>query len=443
MPKNSSTASRSLLLRIRDELAQLFLGQFFRGVAILAGGTALAQILTVLASPLLARLYEPQDFGVMSIYLSMVSIISGVGCWRYEVAVALPEDDEAAVHLLALCVFLLTGMALLSWGAVTLWGSEIVWILKAPLLAPYLWLMPISVMAIGTYQMLNYWGVRKKVFSNIARSKFIQSVTQVLVQSLLGLSKAGPIGLLLGDVAGRCGSSLTLASVAVRRIGKMTRTISPASIRTVAIRYRRFPLYSTWAALINSIGVYALPLLMSAHFGPKVSGWLALCQIVAGAPLSLISTSATQIYMAEAARIQRSNLPVQLAFFWSTVRRLALLAFVMLSAVAVSIPWLIPTLFGDNWSESVRYIYVLTPAYFSMAVGSSVFGAVDVFERQDLALMLELTRIPLMVGPILVGGFLGWSPIACLALYSAGTSTYYMLGTANSWYAINSARLVN
>ena len=40
-------------------------GQFARSVGILAGGTALGQAITVLAAPVLTRLFTPDDFGVL------------------------------------------------------------------------------------------------------------------------------------------------------------------------------------------------------------------------------------------------------------------------------------------------------------------------------------------------------------------------------------------
>jgi O-antigen/teichoic acid export membrane protein len=41
---------------------------FARGVSVLVGGTVGAQALMVLASPLLTRLYTPEDFGLLVVY---------------------------------------------------------------------------------------------------------------------------------------------------------------------------------------------------------------------------------------------------------------------------------------------------------------------------------------------------------------------------------------
>ncbi|MEN6313789.1 MAG: hypothetical protein ABFD25_06035, partial [Clostridiaceae bacterium] len=51
-------------------------------VLTLAGGTTFAQILTILAAPVLTRLYGPDDFGIWALYLSITSIISVIACMR-------------------------------------------------------------------------------------------------------------------------------------------------------------------------------------------------------------------------------------------------------------------------------------------------------------------------------------------------------------------------
>lgn len=52
--------------------------RFARSVSILAGGTAAGQAIVVLASPILTRLYTPEDFGLLAVYAALLGIISVV-----------------------------------------------------------------------------------------------------------------------------------------------------------------------------------------------------------------------------------------------------------------------------------------------------------------------------------------------------------------------------
>ena len=86
-------------------MARSFTG-FRRKVLQVAGGTAVAQGLLVVASPVLTRLYTPADFGVLVVHVSLVSILVTVASLRLELALPLPERATDAAALLLLCVLL-------------------------------------------------------------------------------------------------------------------------------------------------------------------------------------------------------------------------------------------------------------------------------------------------------------------------------------------------
>jgi len=89
---------------LRTKFQSLNRGGFVRSVGVLVGGTAFAQALTVLALPLVTRLYTPFDFSVLAVFVSILSIISVAACLRLEIAIPLPESDEDAANLLALAL---------------------------------------------------------------------------------------------------------------------------------------------------------------------------------------------------------------------------------------------------------------------------------------------------------------------------------------------------
>ncbi|HOX23097.1 MAG TPA: hypothetical protein PLL10_06490, partial [Elusimicrobiales bacterium] len=79
---------------------------FARGVAVLAGGTAIGQGLVLALSPVVSRLYTPDDFGTLAVYASFLGIATVIVSLRYEIAIPLPEDDKVAANLLGLSLLL-------------------------------------------------------------------------------------------------------------------------------------------------------------------------------------------------------------------------------------------------------------------------------------------------------------------------------------------------
>ena len=62
-------------------------------------GTAISQGILIAATPILTRIFSPENFGIFALYLSIVGTISLVSSWKYELAIVLPDKDDDAKAL--------------------------------------------------------------------------------------------------------------------------------------------------------------------------------------------------------------------------------------------------------------------------------------------------------------------------------------------------------
>src|SRR5512145_1826262 len=185
---------------------------FASDVLTLAGGTTFAQILTILAAPVLTRLYGPEDFGVWALYISITSIINVIACLRYEYSIMLPESDEEAVNLLGLSILAVLAVSGLTVPFVWHFKASIVNFLNAPLIEEYLWLITPFVFVNGIFLALNHWNSRTKLFKRLSFSRISSSVSTTATQIILGLVKRPPTsaGLIGGSLAGQSAATLVL-----------------------------------------------------------------------------------------------------------------------------------------------------------------------------------------------------------------------------------------
>src|SRR5690606_18601393 len=135
-------------------LVRLRAGPFARAVATLAGATAVAQAISLAASPLLTRLYTPDDFGIASVFVSFLSLAVGVSALRYGLAIPLPEDDAVARGLLTISLSCVLATTLALAVVVAGFGYGIVEWFNAPGLGPFLWLLPAGLLVAGIHQVL-------------------------------------------------------------------------------------------------------------------------------------------------------------------------------------------------------------------------------------------------------------------------------------------------
>ena len=80
--------------------------EFGRNVLTLMTGTTIAQAIPVAITPILTRLYTPEDFGLLAVFVAFSTILGSISSGRYELAIMLPENDEDAINIAALCFLL-------------------------------------------------------------------------------------------------------------------------------------------------------------------------------------------------------------------------------------------------------------------------------------------------------------------------------------------------
>jgi lipopolysaccharide exporter len=390
-------------------------GAFARSVVTLASGTAIAQLLLVLAVPVLTRLYSPADYGALAVYSSTLAVLVVLASLRYEAAIPLPEDDEVAGSLLMLTFGLLAAMTAFVSLMVWLAGDAFVTAVNVPGLGPYLWLIPLGFLGAGTYQALSYWAIRRREFGRVARTRLSQGAGQVVAQVGLGLAGAGAPGLLIGDVIGRVAGAGGLALLVLRE--RPHARVTRASLAAVAARYRRFPLLTTWAGLLN-IGSLQLPsILFSAGFGAAAAGLYALSFNMLVLPTMLLGQAVGQVFLSRAAAYARE--PERLR---QLTDRTALALFAcglpLFGAVALGGPQLFATAMGREWEQAGRYAQVLAPWFVVWLVSSPLSGLLSVREWQGSALAFTAFEFALRLGAVLIGVRRG-SPLLAVALLSA------------------------
>ena len=76
--------------------------EFTRNVLTLMTGTTIAQAIPIVISPILTRIYTPEDFGLFALFIAITSVFGSIATGRYELAIMLPNKDENAINILAL-----------------------------------------------------------------------------------------------------------------------------------------------------------------------------------------------------------------------------------------------------------------------------------------------------------------------------------------------------
>ncbi len=340
---------------------------FLRNVLTLMTGTTLAQAIPIAAMPLLTRLYTPEDFGVLALYMSIAGMISVVITARYEIAVMLPEREEDAASLVALSVCIAGVISLVLLAVILFFNEDIQGLLNNRAIGPWLYLLPITVFVTGMWQALNYWNNRAKKFKRLAVSRVAQGGGMTLAQFVLNGLSAG--GLVVGYLVGQISGLLVFMTRTWREDRTVLSKVSLLSMLENARRYSKFPKYSMLGALLDNAAVQMPVLMLSKFYDTHVVGIFSLTFRALNLPMSLIATSFSQVLFQRFVVLQRDNperlAPFVLKLFVGLLGLMVpLVAFVWLLG-----PDLFALVFGESWRQAGDYATVLI---FAVAIRFAV-----------------------------------------------------------------------
>lgn len=383
-------------------LKKILANKFIKNVSILAGGTALAQALTILVLPILTRLYSPNDFEVFAIYSSIFGILSVVVCLRFEIAIPIPKDYLDALCLVVLSI-LSTLITVLIVSITTYLFYEQINKWTDSKLTTYLWFLPFSLVLFGLYTSFQYWATRKKDFSKIAKTRMVQSVSASTAQIGLGFYSLSAFGLLLGHLIQVGAGVVSLGVFFTKDIKRHLNEISLSSLKETFKKYDRFPKYSTWEALTNSAAIHVPILIIAAHsIGPE-AGYIMLAMRLLSVPMGLIGGAVAQVYLSEAAeRHHQGSLRV---FTLQTLTMLLKVGLLPILLVAIASPFLIPIVFGEDWHRVGLLITWMAPWFLAQFVVSPISMALHITENQKIAFVLQLTGLVIRVGSVFFATF--------------------------------------
>jgi O-antigen/teichoic acid export membrane protein len=389
-------------------------GRFARSVAVMGGGTAAASAIAALASPIVTRLYAPEDYGILGVFASLTMVLLVMASWRYEYAIPVPEDDRLGADILGLCLTIVPCMSVVVGILVWLIGNQVADWLHAPALRGYLWLFPVSLLVGGTYQSLQYWAVRKKAFALIAQTKFYQALGLVGTQLGLGLLGVRPLGLLLGNIVQQSAGNVRLARFALQGGPDCRLRFSLRTSFQTAKRYYRFPLFSSWASLLNTCSAQIPTLFFSAFFGSTVTGHYALCSQVVWYPMNLIGGAVSQVFFSSASDARAKGTTVAVTF--TVFSRLLEVAVPLVLILGLVAPEFFGLVFGQKWLEAGVFAQWLCPWLFLVFITSPLSSMVFVMERQYGELVFQFALLVGRLGALTLGGYSG-SPFTAIMLY--------------------------
>ena len=417
--------------RLVSRLRQQMRSKLLRNILTVVSGTAGAQVLTMLFMPVITRLYGPESYGVLGVFMGVVMMIVPAAALSYPMAIVLPKRDTDAAAVVRLSLSIALGMAVLSALLLYWFGAPLVQAMGVEEITPFLMLLPLTMFCGAALEIAQQWLIRHQLFRITAKVAIAHSLVHNLLRSAAGWIHASAAVLVFTTAIGPLLHALMLL-LGIRRGPKAANTeestLNPAEkgdTLAVARRYSDFPLFRAPQMFINTVSQNLPTLVLAAYFGPAAAGYFTLCKQALSMPTHLIGKSVADVYYPKITQAIHRQEPIT-AMLMKAVAGLAIVGLVPFGTVFFLGPWMFALVFGSEWASAGEFARWLALAEYAIFISRPCTVAFPALSMQRLSLVFEIVSTTLRVSALFIGAALLEDSLSTVIAFTVASIAIYL-----------------
>lgn len=319
---------------------------------------AISQLILLIISPLLTRLYTPEELGTYGVFIAVCATMAGIAGGRLELAIPVAKTIDAAAELLLLTLLVACPMSALL-AALVAWLCHLFGLDSVLGERTAIWL-PLAAFSIVMFQAINYWLLWNKDYSGAGRARWMQGGSVALIQLGAGYMTVGSWGLIVGHTIGQLlGAAVGGGMTTLKQMAVLASQLSLRKCVTTLREHRNYPIVMAPATLLNMLGQHLPILLIGGLYGVKAAGFYAISQRVCAAPLSLVGQAIGQIFSAEAPHLMHRSSGNMLPVFSSIIKYMLAGGALFVISLGIFAPAAVSIVFGEEWRDAGVLIQIL------------------------------------------------------------------------------------
>lgn len=307
----------------------------------------IAQLIPVIFSPVISRLYDENAIAEITGMISLSSILLVFSSLKLENAIVLEKEESSAIDVLYLSIFIAIVYSVIVGGLIYLFEDIIIRTFKIDKIIN---VVPFYIISYSVLNVLNFWFVREKRFRLKAYSKLIETTIYIIFSVVLYcLIGNNTYGLAIGKALGVFIALIVLFNFLRINFHK----VDLNKLKVLFLKYKEFPLYNAPSNFINVIGLQLLVLFIGANFSKENFGYFGLANMIVLIPISLVSQSVSSIFFQKISEnyIQKNYKQIKKVFF-ETFLMLVAVAFPLFIILLIFSEDIFSKVFGENWLMS-------------------------------------------------------------------------------------------
>ncbi|MCO6356691.1 oligosaccharide flippase family protein [Pseudoalteromonas shioyasakiensis] len=352
---------------------------FQKFISVMLGGLG-SQGILLISYFFIIHYYDSEQFGEFSIFLSGSLILSSFFFFKYDLKSHSLSTIVAVKRVLSrsllLSMLLLVGMFLIIFILTLFCTSLTDYAFLAYLILLMGFLMSVQNVLIAVH-------LRENKLLSLGVLRIIISLLVVSFQLLL--FRGFELGLIYGYIA----ANLCFLFVFIKIMPIEIRLIKSLKYVLGNLTSLKFPIVATF---INSLSLQLMPFLIGIFKSVSVVGLFSIGQKITSAPVTLLCTPLSQVFITESSKLIRRNESIKNIFF--KVCALSCFFFsVPLIVLSFYIKDISELLFPENWQGATIYMPYLFYVAAIQAMVNPIASYPIVVNKEYLMLHFDLTRL--------------------------------------------------
>jgi len=391
---------------------------FIKNVFIVASGTAGAQALTMLLSPIITRIYGPEAFGVMGTFSAMINIIIPIAALTYPIAIVLPKQNEEARGLMKLSIFISIILSIFSLILILLFKDQIAKLFNLTEISSYLYFIPIVIIFAGLMQIMEQWLIRTKQFSINAKATFYQAA--IVNIGKIGIGMLYPVAKVLvfftAITNGLRAIMMYLFSNKIDVLSKKSKNSTDNNLRSIAKKYYDFPIYRAPQDLLDSASQSMPVIMLTTLFSPAAAGFFTIGRTVLRLPTNLIGKAVGDVFYPRIAEAANKKENMSKLILKATLA-LALVGLIPYGIIVLFGPFLFSFVFGSEWLVAGEYARWIALWSYSAFLNRPSVRSLPVLNAQRFHLIYTIFWTIIKLILLTIGYLVFNSDIIAIALF--------------------------
>lgn len=391
---------------------------FIKNVTLVAAGTAMAQAITLLLTPLITRLYGPEAFGVLGLFTSIITIAAPISAFCYPIAIVLPQKDSEALSIAKLSIIMAATTSIITLIVLAICGNWLSTVLGIEKIGYYLYLLPLCMFFAAVFSVLSQWVIRKGLYAIKSKAVVYNSILLNLVKISIGFINPGS-AVLVGVATLNNISHVGILAIALRDINGriILKAGNKRNYIEILKKYADFFVYRTPQVFFNALSQSIPVIILTSFFSISAAGYYSLARLALAAPTTLIGEAVSSVFYPKFNQEFRDNSnPIEL-FVKSTVI-LGLIGVVPFGLIIVYGPYIFSFIFGNEWEVAGEYAQWLSVWLLLGFANRPSVAAIPVLSMQRFFLIYEIMSIVVRTGALLIGAYIYKDALLTIALFS-------------------------